>query len=106
MWSACRNNSWFDPLIIHKYGLKEKFSVVRYYLKNLVYIIVTVAVGAVNYLASTHICVNNGWISFALHAGICVITVPIAFFLISWKQEEGKELWNLGSKIGKKIIKK
>lgn len=97
---------WFDPLIIHKYGLKEKFSVGKFYMKNLVYVVVTVIIGAINYLVSTKICVNQGWISFALHAGICVVTVPIAFFLISYKQEEGKELWNLGSKIGRKIIKK
>lgn len=79
---------WYDPVIIHKYGFKNRFPVKKYFLKNLMFIILTTLLGGVNYFICNNFIINNELISLILHAGICAIVVPVVFVIVFRKQEE------------------
>lgn len=96
---------WFDPIIIHKYGFKNNYSVKRYYLKNLKYIVITVCIGIIDWLICSNVFVGLGWLSVVIHAGICGITVPLALIIPSLKTEEGIYLKELIFRYLKKIKK-
>lgn len=97
---------WFDPIIIHKYGFKEKFSVLRYYGKTLKYFFTVAAVAAVDILVCTHFLTNHGWITVICHAAVCGLTVPVFLILVSIKTDEGRFVVNMAKKYSGKIVKK
>ena len=93
---------WFDPLIIHKYGFENKFSVKKFYLRNINYLIITAGLGLGLMLITNNVLINHGWITVIVHAILCGITVPLVFTLIYSKKEEFKNI----NKIKRKILKK
>ena len=97
---------WYDPLIIHKYGLENKFSIISYYKKNLSFILIAIVLGTINYVFNTNVFINLNWISIIIHAAICCITVPITYIIIFLKNEETKQILNLINKILSKVIKR
>lgn len=86
---------WYDPIIIHKYGLKNTQSVKRFYLKNIIYIFVTIMIGLINYIISTNVLTGYGWISIIIHSLICGISVPLVFIILFIKTDEGKQIYQL-----------
>lgn len=97
---------WFDPLIIHKYGYNNKFSIGKYYIKNLKYLLIVIILGAINYFISTNILTSFEWLSVILHSIICGINVPLIFILFFYKTKEGKYLFSIIKKIINKLKKK
>ena len=79
---------WYDPLIIHKYGLKNKFATKFYYLRNLKYIITAIIAGAISLVICNNVLTGLGWISIIFHAIVCIIIVPLSFVLVSLHTEE------------------
>lgn len=97
---------WYDPLVVHKYGFGSSFSVRRYYIKNLKYLVILALVGTVDWIICTHILTGMGWISVIAHAIFCAITVPSALISISVHTHEGQYVYRLGMGYVHKIIKK
>lgn len=96
---------WFDPMIIHKYGFENVYRVRRYYLKNLKYFAVTLAVAAIDYLICTNCIIGFGWISVVAHALICGFTVPTAIIGITLHADESKYVCRVGMRYVKKVEK-
>jgi len=101
---------WYDPLVIHRIGFQNKYSVKRYYLKFMMYFLVSFAVGTLDLFFCKNVLVGFGWLSVIFHALICGISLPLVLLLISIKKQEGKYFIDLGKRIlgsvKKKISKK
>lgn len=100
---------WFDPMIIHKYGFENAFSVFRYYKKFVKYFVTTVLVGTADLFLCSFVNFGNGWINVILQGAICALSVPAVLVLASVKTTEGLYVYKLGmnyvDKIAKKIMK-
>lgn len=94
---------WFDPLIIHKYGFENKFSVKKFYLRNINYLMITIALGTILMLLTNNIFINHGWFTVIFHAIVCGIIVPITFTLIYKNNEEFENIKNIFKKFTKKL---
>ena len=81
---------WYEPLIIHKHGLKNKFSLKLYYLKNFSYLLVLIFAAFINYEICKNLFLGLGWLSFAIHTLICGMLTPLIFLFIYRKTDEGK----------------
>ncbi len=90
---------WFDPLIIHKYGLKKQFPVWKYYIKFVLFFFVACVASALSFFACKYVAVGMGWFSIVLHAIMCVIIVVALFALATFKLEEGKYIVKFVQKI-------
>ena len=97
---------WFDPMVIHKYGFENAYSVFRYYRKFLKYFVTICAVGAVDYIICTHFLTGFGWLSVVIHAIVCGITVPGALVALTIKKPEGQYVYKLGMQYVKKLRRK
>lgn len=94
---------WFDPLIIHKYGFKNKYPVSCYYFKVLKYILTISLVGLLDWFICSNFLVGLNWISVIVHAAICLVTIPAALAAVSIKSSEGKYVYNVAKGYIKKI---
>lgn len=97
---------WFDPYIILKYGLGNKRLVYKYYIKNLLNLLLTFATGAICYLICNNLLVNLGWISVIIHAIIIIIIVLIMFVIFYYKSDEFVEVKRIINRFTRKILKK
>lgn len=95
---------WFDPMIIHKYGFENKFSLIQYYLRFAKQFLIVVMVGIVDYIICNNFLTGWGWLSVVVHSAICGISVPLVVFLIYRKTEEGKYLVGIAKRIINKFI--
>ena len=86
---------WYDPLIIYRYGLENKFSVVKYYIRNLKYLIIAFLIGIGCYMFCINLFTNLGWLSVIIHAMFCGIVVPVGFMLVFYNQEEVEGIFNI-----------
>ncbi len=96
---------WYDPIIIHKYGFKNHFSIKLYYLKNILYILIIAVIGIVEYFICNNFLIDFNWLSVIIHILICSITVPTIIILFFSKTEEGNYIIDLAFKEIKKIRK-
>ncbi len=96
---------WFDPVIVYKYGFKGKYKVSEYFLKLAFNVLVTGAVGALDFFICKNVLVGFGWISVIFHAIVCAVTVPTILVLCYAKSEEGKYLLKVGGRYVKKFKK-
>lgn len=94
---------WFDPMIIHKYGFENRFSLWKFYLKNLLYLGITIILGIIVYLFVNNLLIEGEWISFIIHLIFCGCIVPLAFILIYHKKDEFENLNLMKNKIFKKL---
>lgn len=97
---------WFDPLIIHKHGFGEGYSVFKYYFKFLRNFVIACAVGAVDMFICKHFFVGYGWFSVIVHACIVGVTVPAALIAVSVKNDEGRYIIGMLKRSMKKVGKK
>lgn len=81
---------WFDPMIIHRYGFENKYSLARYYGKNLRYLAIIAIAAVLDWSICAHLMTGLGWLSVILHAGICGITVPFAVIICTMRTDDGK----------------
>jgi len=97
---------WYDPYIIHKHGLQNKFSIKKYYLKNILNVIIGLISGTGCYFLINNILTNMGWISVILHIIIICIIVPSAYLILYIKSDEMIEIKNILTRILKKFKRK
>ena len=97
---------WFDPVIIHKYGYKNRYPVSKYFYSIIKYFITAFSVGLVDYWIGTHIFVGFSWFSVIFHAAVVVLTVPTVLFALVYRKPEGAYVWNLAMGYIKKVFKK
>jgi len=87
---------WYDPLIIYKHVFRE--SVLFYYFRNLVYVVVVVLSGLMSYAICTFI-PKTGWLAIIAQAFICATTSCIYFTIAFWKSDEFKYVYSLAKKL-------
>ena len=97
---------WFDPIIIHKYGYKNKFPVRNYFFKLLKYLLTACLSGAIAYMICTHFMVGHGWLSVIVHAAIVVLIAPTAMFASAYGTEEGSYVAGMAMKSLNKVIRR
>lgn len=93
---------WYDPLIIHKYGLKDEFSIKKYYIKNIIFTALTFILGLILLFICNNLFINMGWMSCIIHTIIICILVPLTFAVCYFNSDEVNEI----KKIIHKFIKK
>ena len=84
-------NMIFDPLIIHKHGLK--MSARPFFLKNLLYAGITAAAGILSWLICSLITLT-GLTGFIVHGCVCVALPSAIYVLCFSRTEEFRFLWN------------
>lgn len=94
---------WFDPLIIHKHGFENKFSLSKFYIKNFIYLIITIILGTALYLISNSFIISNRWLSVIIHSALCGIVIPFTFIFI---YRNSTEYETINKKFIKPIFKK
>lgn len=94
---------WYDPLIIHKYGFKNEYSVFNYYGKVLKNFLIVLLVGVLDLFICSIFTLGTGWLNVIFHAVICGVTVPCCLLLVNIKTEEGQYLIDFFKGFIKKI---
>ena len=94
--------TWREPYLLFKYEFKK--SMVPYWTQFISFVLLTVAVCAVARTITAGII--GSFISWILCGVLVFVATQLVFILLFWKREERKYLFNLVSKISKKIIKK
>ena len=97
---------WFDPIIIHKYGFKNKFPVYRYYIKTMKYFFISVIVALIDMFICSHFITDLGWVTVIVHAIICAITIPLVLIISAIRKQEGQYVLQMIKKYKNKIVKK
>ena len=97
---------WYDPLVVHKFGFENLYSVTRYYRKNVKYLVTLATVGAIDWMICNYILTDFGWFSVVFHAIVCGITVPCALIATSIRTPEGQYVYKLSMNYATKITKK
>ena len=87
-------NFMVDPGLIHKYAFNGTKPVSEYYLKNLQYIIVLIAMGGIDMWICNTVFTGHGWISVIIHAMIVGLSVPAVLFLIFHRSHECQYVFN------------
>ena len=81
-------NFLIEPGIIYKYTFEGSRSVMDYYLRNMIYFLLTAAVCFIDFEICSHVFTGHGWLSCIFHAFIVMVTVPGVFLLIYARSEE------------------
>lgn len=88
-----------DPSVIHKFSFEGFKPVSAYYIRNVRYFFILVAVGILDRFACGLVLPNKGWLSVITHIAIVSVTVPGAFILLFYKSHECQYLFGLAGKI-------
>ncbi|MEH7214281.1 oligosaccharide flippase family protein [Priestia megaterium] len=86
---------WFDPLIVHKYGLKV--SQAPYFIRYFLYTIVVVVAGVITKIACSFLG-NDNLIYIIFKFIICTLIINVIFYLCFNKTKEFQYLWNIRKK--------
>ena len=97
---------WYDPLIIHKVGFKNKYPASGYFKKLFSRTAITALIGLADYFICSNLFTGWGWFSVIIHACICAVTVPGILILVSIRTEEGQYLLKVMGRYTKKMKKK
>ena len=83
-----------DPVVIHKYSFKGYKPVLYYYKKNILFVVVVIAVGAFDYEVCRLFLTGHGIVSLVAHSVICALSVLIMFSLIFYSRSEYQYIIN------------
>mgnify|MGYP003290481970 CR=1 FL=1 len=97
---------WFEPLIIHRHGFENMYSLFDYYRKFILYFVITITVGAFNLLLGKYLMIECIWIKTMVHALICMITVPMVLVGVTFRSKATKYVYNLGIEYLGKFVKR
>lgn len=97
---------WFDPLIIHKHGFANVKPVTAYYKKLILYTILILTIGIVDYFMCQYVLTGYGWFSVVIHALICAASVPVVLMLAMHKTQEGKYILSFMTRLFRKVVRK
>ena len=92
-------NFLVDPSVIHKYAFEGYRPVSEYYIRNLKYALLLIAVGVVDDLICSHVLTGYGIFSFAFHAMVCGVSVPVVFYLVFRRRHECVYLMNMAKRL-------
>lgn len=77
---------WYDPLIVFKYSLKN--GLYTFYIKNIIYIIVSGLVGYFTYLLTESVNFDSNIVNFIIKLIICITIPNIVFIIIFYNSKE------------------
>lgn len=97
---------WYDPLVVHKYGFNNEFSIKKYYLKFAKYSVTVCLVGMIDYYICSFISFDSMWISVIVHSIICGFTTPAMLLVVSVHSPESKYVIDMIKKPIGRIAKK
>ena len=89
---------WLDPIIIHKYGYKNDYPVIRYFMKVAKNVLVIVCTAVVDFWICTRFFTGWGWFSVGIHSIICGMTIPAALIFASFNEPAGKYVFALADR--------
>lgn len=92
-------NFLIDPKVIHNYYFKKPAALSTYYMKNTIYFLLIIFVGAIDYYLCRYFSVDNQIINLIIHFLICLFSFPATCICIFWKKEENKYLISIPKKI-------
>lgn len=92
---------WFDPVIIYKNVFNK--SCKEYFLKYILYTIVTIISGLITIKIYSVLTWNNGYLFFIIKSIICLISINTVFLSIFFRTDEFKSLFNYLMIIIKKL---
>lgn len=90
---------WLDPIVVHKFGFGKREKVIQYFWRLFKYTLVTGAMGLLDYMICSRFFTGAGWASAIVHSLICLVSVPLALFLVSLASGEGRTLICFGIKL-------
>lgn len=96
---------WYDPLIIHKYGLHAAELAGGYFVRLVKSMLIVTVVGGLDYWLCQHFMTDMGWFSVIAHAALCAVTVPFALLLGNINSYEGKYIVNALTAAARKAIR-
>lgn len=99
-------NLTVDPIVIHRYSFNNYKPVSVYFRKNIQYVLLLAAVGAVDMWVCSKLGVGHGWFSVILHVMIVGMTVPAVFLAVYWKSRENVYLRSILKRIFNKLRKR
>lgn len=104
--SDCLTYFLVDPVIIHRISFEGFHSPARYYRKNVLYVLLLTAVGALDIWLCRRVLTGFGWLSVGAHIVLCAVSVPAVFLALYWKTGECRYLISLAKRLAGKILKK
>lgn len=95
---------WYDPYIIHKtlFGRKLKY----YFATYLLYGLTTLGAGALCFVISRSIPVQDHVLAFLANMTLCAVLPNVLFFLLFRKREEFQVILGYMRAIGRKVARK
>ena len=97
---------WYDPLVVHRVGFENHFSVWKYYMRFGEYVLISSVVTALDCFVCSHFFTGHGWISVLIHIAICGVSVPLVMTAFFFRKPEGQYVMKYIRRIirkGKKI---
>lgn len=88
------SNILIDPILIHKYSFGGYCSPLRYYLRNLMYLITIALVCAGDMYICSKLFIGHGIWSALVHIAVCGVSVPLILLLLFHRTEECRTLFS------------
>ena len=104
--SVVFTNFMVDPVVIHKYSFNNYRPVSVYYIRNLKYIALLVAVVAFDLFVCSRVFLHHSWGSVIVHSLFTVMTVPVVFILVYYRSHECQYLLKMVKRIRASVMKK
>lgn len=95
-----------EPFIIYRISFNNYKPVRCYYQKNILYLMVLICVGILDYYICSTLLVNKGIVSLIFHIFICAISVPAVCLGIYCRTEAGQYIIEKGRVIFQKLLKR
>jgi hypothetical protein len=85
-------NIWYDPFIVHKYGLEK--SPRKFYFQTLKTTIITILMGIVLQQIKTNLDVKTSLLTLVIQAAIVTLIIVLIYFITNRKSKEFKYVCN------------
>lgn len=95
---------WYNALLIYRRAFDK--SSVRYFIRFVMYLLITCIVGEAIYLATAPLAVYGDICLFAVRCAVCITVPNIVFFLLFRRSEEFKYLLTSAKPIIGKLLKR
>ena len=96
-------NFAMDPKVIYNAGFNGEWKVSEYYFRNIRYILELFLIGSIDYFVCINFLPGYGWLSIAVHALICLTSVPLYMLMVYRKTDEAQYFFTKGKQLLKKL---
>lgn len=93
-----------EPSLVYKYVFNNEKPLFDYYRDYIMYMLVCIAVAAVDMFICSRLLVGHGWLSVIVHVLITGLSVPGAFIILFWKKKECRYLVDMVLRVLRKMF--